>query len=192
MRRKTFSLASLTLLVAVVGAYAEYGDGARGRIGIGYDEGLAGRFFFTERMGAQLSIGFEQIGESDNTSETETDVSFAGAFLYNLLATQYVYLDAMAQLAMVADDAADNPPGVNDRTDIYLRVAAAPEILIAGHLGLGFRFGFETAIIGDVEENQAGAAADLDDDGHTDIRFFGPRNPFPASGLLGVSLYVYF
>jgi hypothetical protein len=177
------------LCLAAFGQEMEYETGRqmgqqRGPLGLGYDEGIACRFFFSERIGIQGSIGFEQQGEY-NGNESETDFSIGGAFLFTILGTQYIYLDAVGQVAFAHDDT-NAPNDAGDRNLGFFRAALAPEILIGNHLGLGFRFGLELASLGE-RKNQAGQ--DLNDD-QINIRFFAPDNPF-TGGTFGMSLFVY-
>jgi hypothetical protein len=193
---RTWSLAGLVLLISGFSAFAQLSPGNRGHFGVGYDEGLAGRFFFTDNMGVQASIGFEHLGAYDvvNSSATPAttdhyasadDISFAGAFIYNFLSTQWVYLDALGQMAYAYHNtrSADD---INDRGTLFVRLAAAPEILICDHLGLGFRFGFELAVPGNMKVSNA-----ITEEGTANVRFFGPSNPLNGP-VLGMSLYAYF
>jgi hypothetical protein len=178
----------LCITAAAVLAGAQVMEGNRGRIGVGYDEGLAGRFFFTKKIGVQASIGMERLGEYEQNEE-EYNVSFGGAFLYNFFSSTYIYLDGMAQLAVV-HDGSRAPDDIGDITWLFIRIAAAPEILIADHLGFGMRFGFETAIRGDTKRMDNGQVVE-NDDGRVNIRFYGPSNPFNGS-TLGASFFFYF
>jgi hypothetical protein len=193
---RTRFLAGLVLLVCGFSAFAQLSSGNRGHFGIGYDEGLAGRFFFTDNMGVQASIGFQHLGAYDvvdnSTAPATTvhyasadDISFAGAFIYNFLSTQWVYLDALGQMAYAYHNTR-NTNDINDRGTFFFRLAAAPEILICDHLGLGFRFGFELAVLGDMQ-----TAANETEEGTANVRFFGPSNPL-SGPVLGMSLYAYF
>ena len=191
---RKLSTFGLALLICSVTLMAQVGPGNRGRIGVGYDEGLAGRFFFTDKIGAQLSVGMSHIGGYDITftngqatqfALSQTDFSIAGAFVYNFFGSEWVYIDGLGQLAYAFDDAPD-AGDLNDRNLFFFRIAGAPEILIGDHLGLGFRFGFELVAVGDVQTSDVRTQ-----ESHADVRFFGPSNPF-AGPVLGMSLYVYF
>ena len=59
-------------------------------------------------------------------------------------------------------------------------------VVIGDHLGLGFRFGFELAVLGDMN-----TAVDEIEEGTANVRFFGPSNPL-SGPVLGMSLYAYF
>ena len=175
-----------------IGAWGQFSEGGRGSFGVGYDEGLAARLFFTEKMGAQLSVGLEVLGGWDNAREdvgTEADFSVAGAFLYNVIASRLVYVDALGQIGMARDDTRD-PDGIEDRVYGFLRAALAPELLLGDRLGLGLRFGVELVYVGESEEERGGEVVETDD-GHFNFRFFGPGNPFEGS-TLGMSVFVYF
>lgn len=174
-------------------------DGDRGRLGLGYDEGIAARFFFTDILGAQLSVGFEHLGGYDaytvdgnqihGAREDQTDWSIGGAFIVSILGTRWVYADALAQIAYAHDDTGD-PDDLGDRGMVFFRVALAPEILIGDHVGLGFRLGTELVYIGDTKTQDGGTIYETDDS-RVNFRLYGPRNPFSGS-TLGMSLFVYF
>lgn len=143
-------------------------------------------------MGAQFSVGLEVLGGWDNAREdveTEADFSVAGAFLYNVIASRLVYVDAVGQIGMARDDTRD-PNDIGDRVYGFLRAAPAPELLLGDRLGLGLRFGAEIVYVGESEERRGGDVVETDD-GHVNSRFFGPDNPFQGS-TLGMSVFVYF
>jgi hypothetical protein len=181
--------------MAAVASFSQILDGNRGRFGVGYEEGLAARFFFLENMGAQLSVGFEHLGGYDGPRptpgdvESATDVSVMGGFIFTILGTKYVYVDAVGMLGFAHDGTRD-PDDIDDRNWVFFRAALAPELLLGDHLGLGFRCGFEMAYMSDTKADDAGTIIDTQDD-RFNVRFYGPQNPFSGS-LLGVSLYVYF
>jgi hypothetical protein len=191
----TFQRTMLCVLAGIVmGAHAQ---GDRERIGVGYDEGLAARFFITDRIGVQAGIGFEHLGGYDQTANNgarripETDFSVAVGGIFSIVSGDWVYLDAILQGAVAHDDSPDDPAEVGDRNEYFIRAALAPEILLNGRLGLGMRLGIETAIIGESKENAPAGGTRETDDGRTNFRFYGPENPFDGA-LLGLSVYYYF
>ncbi len=179
----------LLVLACSAGLWAQ----ERGRIGIGYDEGLAARYFFGYKTGVQASLGFEHLGGYDNTSagnlESEDNFSLGMGFLYNFFKSEHVNLDGLAQLVYFHDGVRD-PDDVDGREWIFLRVAGAPEIFIGQHLGLGLRFGVELASMSGTHDRTGAGIVEVDD-GVVNFRFFGPQNPFGGS-TLGMALYVYF
>lgn len=170
------------------------------RFGAGYDEGLAARFFFTQRMGVQAGIHVEYLGGYSETTNNggalhpETNVGFGAGFLFNLFSHEKLYVDALGQLLIFHDDARDRDD-VGDRTYGIFRAALCPELMIFEQLGLGFKLGLEVVYRSESKQRvalAAGGQAIIDtDDATTDVRFFGPSNPF-YDAVLGVSLYYYF
>jgi len=169
------------------------------RFGVGYDEGIAARFFFNDRMGVQASVHFQYLGGYDRNDYNhgpqyeETDVGLGAAFLFNLFSHDFILLDGIGQVIVMHDGASERSD-YGDRIRGYLRVALAPEILIVEKLALGLRFGLEVAARSstDGEANVNGTMTTVDmDDATTDVRFFGPANPFDGA-VLGMSLYYYF
>lgn len=187
MKRFTGSL--LMVLVCAASLWAQ----DRGRLGLGYDEGLAVRYFFNDQMGLQAAMGLEILGESDlagaSNQYSAADVSLSAGLVYNFLRSEYVNLDGLAQLAFRHDDQRD-PSDVGDRDYVFLRVAGAPEIFIGRHFGLGMRFGVELASMSGTKVRAGGVVSEVDD-GEIDFRFFAPQNPFDGA-TLGMALYVYF
>jgi hypothetical protein len=167
----------------------------RGKLGIGYDEGLAGKYYFTEKIGAEASLGYEYLGgysgtpNNGGTVNSETNVSFGAAFLFNLFKSQYAYLDLLGQIA-VAHDGTRFPDGIGDRNWGFLRIGVAPEIMPVPFIGFGFKLGLEIVSMGSTKTYDANHYAVDAADGTTNLRFFGPRNPFNGASL-GVALFVY-
>ncbi|OGJ89067.1 MAG: hypothetical protein A2268_11865 [Candidatus Raymondbacteria bacterium RifOxyA12_full_50_37] len=113
-------------LAAALFSLSVYGQ-ERGNLGIGYDEGLAAKYYFTDRMGAEVSLGLEYLGGYDATAnnnggqDPETNGSFGAAFLFSVFKSQHAYLDIMAQMAYAHDDTRD-PNDVGDRDWGFLRM----------------------------------------------------------------------
>lgn len=184
----------LVLSVVLSGFTASVNAQDRPKLGVGYEEGLAMRYFFTDRFGGQFNIGLKYLGGHDAYGTTaaensEADAGFGGAFLVNLFKSQYVNMDAMGQLAFAYDDTR-NDNDVGDRTWVFMRAALAPEILISSHVGLGMRFGIELASMSDTKVAGVGGVINDTNDGTTNFQFYGPANPFYGS-TLGMALYVY-
>jgi hypothetical protein len=190
---KTSYLTKVLLLV-VFGTILCFGQ-ERAKLAIGYDEGLAGRFFIADNMAVQASLGFERLGGYDSTAnnggslESETNLSFAGGFLFNLFSSEFVFLDALGQMA-IAHDGTRSDDGIGSRNWFFIRGMLAPEFLIAKRVGLGMRFGAEIAVKGDSKQNVGGGVTADTDDAVFNFRFFGPQNPLSGS-TLGLSLFIY-
>nr|MCU0609540.1 hypothetical protein [Chitinispirillaceae bacterium] len=86
----------------------------------------------------------------------------------------------------VAHDGTRSDTDVGDRTYFFIRAGLAPEILIGSQFGLGMRLGMEIVSM----SNTHLANGTETDDGTTDFRFFGPKNPFNGA-TLGLALYIY-
>jgi len=197
-RRSKGGLQSVVFIFILTGSLFA---GERARFGLGYDEGIAVRYFFSDQMGIQAGLSFENLGGYDATPnnggrlEPETNFGLSGAFLFTLFGGEHIYLDGFGQIA-VAHNGTRDPNDLGDRNLVLVRLGLAPEILVGSHLGFGFRFGFEFAAKGETKEDRAGVIVETDD-GVLNTRFYGPRNPFAqlppgAQPLLGLALFVYF
>jgi hypothetical protein len=181
-------------------------SGLSRKFGAGYDEGLAARFFFNDRMGVQASLHLEYLGGYDETSNTlalgeinnlkepETHVGFGAAFLFNLFSHDKVLVDAMGQVIVYhLDGGREDDEG--DRMLGFLRIAACPEFIVAERLGFGLKVGLEVVYTGETELRDApydpNSPVLSTNDETTDIRFFGPKNPFEGP-VLGFSVFYYF
>jgi hypothetical protein len=191
---KSIAKAAVVSAICLIGVSASFAQD-RPNLGIGYDEGIAGRYFFADRMGVQLNVGLEMLGGHDALANVhpaenpETNSGVGLAFLYTLFSSDIVYLDGIAQFA-VAYDGKRSDNDIGDRTYVFLRAGIAPEILIASQVGLGMRLGMEIVSMSNTHEQLPGGNIVETDDGTTDFRFFGPKNPFNGA-TLGLSLFVY-
>jgi len=191
----------IIVLLCLSGFAAVFGQSVTRRFAAGYDEGLAARFFFNDRMGLQASLHYQYLGGYDETVNTqqlnnipdvqdpETDAGLGVAFLFNLFTNDKVLVDAVGQVIVYHDGAAEESD-YGDRNVIFLRIAACPEIIVAEHLGIGMKVGLEIVSKGETEFEQGGQVYTTDD-ATSDIRFFGPRNLFDGTAL-GLSLFYYF
>jgi hypothetical protein len=191
------NLKNLIPLVILGASISLQAAGNRERLGIGYDEGLAVRLFLTSQFGIQANVGLEHLGGYDGTANngnvklnSETNYSFGVGGIFSIVQGDWVYLDALLQAAL-SHDGVRNSDGYGARNWYFIRAALAPEILLNDRLGLGMRLGIETAIMGDSKEAAAGGGSQSTDDGVTNLRFYGPSNPF-GGALLGMSVYYYF
>ena len=176
-------------------------SGISRKFGAGYDEGIAARFFFTDRMGVQASLNFQYLGGYDETPNTrelnyisdvqhpETDVGFGAGFILNLFSHDKVLIDAMGQI-IAYHDGDNQSSNYGDRMYGVMRIVACPEFIIAERLGFGLKLGLEVVYTGEAQVESGGQVISTDDS-TIDVRFYGPQNPFDGP-VLGFSLFYYF
>jgi hypothetical protein len=199
---ETMKNALLFLLITTSGITTAQ---SQNRMAIGYDEGLSCRFLVNEALAIEGILHFQYLGEYITTDDqllgngshlltydttwSETDFGLGALASYAFVQRDQYKLQAFGQLSYFTDGA----PQVNDldtRKYLFFRAGLMPEffffdknISLALKLGLEIVHRFETTTFFNATRLDTEAAT-------TDVRLYGPRNPFSGT-LLGIAVFFY-
>jgi hypothetical protein len=118
-------------------------------LGVGYDEGLSGKLFVTDRIAAYLSLGYDVTGAQTGLDQPVNNFSSklgASFVLFEsskfLLHTFVEGMDLMTQHQLVPSDPAKVKVRYN-KWDAAARAGLCPEIFLTDCFSISYKFGFE-------------------------------------------------
>lgn len=165
LKRQTLFL----LLLLAIGSFAA-GDSVsteyveKGVFGFGYDEGLSGRVFITDRVSTYLSIGYYMKSPDTTGRNILNEVSLKIGGEYRFLTFDRLAVGAFGEVkekmiqGEVDAQREDNTFMRYNRWDTSVRLGIRPEFFITPHISLDYKFGIQFDAVGsDYELNEDGS-----------------------------------
>jgi hypothetical protein len=163
--RYTWNVLMVVLCLSAAGVFA--GDDKPNisplTLGIGYDEGLSGKLFLTDRFALYLSLGYDVTGAPTGRDQPINNFSSKLGFSFALFESSKFLLhtfvegmDLMTQHLLEPTDPAKVKVRYN-KWDVAARAGLCPELFLTDRLSLSYKFGFEYVSHGtDYQLNDAG------------------------------------
>lgn len=198
----------LLLLFLMVGSYANEESVStkfveKGVFGFGYDEGLSGRFFITDKVNAYLSFGYYMVSPDTMGKNVlnEYSLKIGGEYrfaTFNRLAVS-AFGEVKERVVQGEVDAGrpDNTHMRYNRWDTSFRIGVRPEFFITPNISVDYKFGLQFDAIGsDYELSEDGNGLVRKENQHQELGLYSTDVANRMSGdyayffNLGITFYI--
>lgn len=196
----------LVLLIGAAFTKVEAGSAAAGSLGVTYDEGLSGKYFVTDKIGAWVGLGYNIVGADTIGRQPLQNFMIKLGVSYKLTNLgDKVFLNAFGELAEVCNNfETEGPVPVNSSGklgyprynvwDTRVRVGILPEYFIVDRLSLSYKMGLQYIYHGThYKVNSAGDGLEAKKNDHSEFGVFvsGLGVPSPMYAFFNISLTWY-
>jgi hypothetical protein len=200
MSKKTGVLCMILLWCSMAAAANDSGSAVHSHSwAVGYDEGLAGKFFVTNNISANLSVGYTVTG-AHVTYEQPVNLLLIKAGGQCLIKEyRKVRINGFVDLVEMLKQGQIpymTRTGPNKRFNQWItsgRLGLSPELFIADHVSLTYKFGFILTNFGatyKLNSNESATESNKDDRIQAGVYGFQSDSPFML--LHNISFFVYF
>ncbi len=201
MFKRAGVLGLVLLWCGMAGAANDSGSAAVRQHGwaVGYDEGLAGKFYFTNQISAGLSIGYMVTG-ADAVYKQPMNLfllKIGGQYLLKdyRKARVSAFLDFVGTMkeGQIAYTTRTGPNKVYYQWITSARLGLAPEIFVTDKISLTYKFGLQLTNFGNTYKlNADESATERNKDNYVQAGVYGFQSDSPFMLLHNIALLVYF
>lgn len=166
---------------------------------VGYDEGLAGKLFVTEKISVNAALGYMVTGARSPIEQPTNTLSLKIGGDYLLKEFDKLRMNAFFEFAEQMKQGQvqyATRVGGNKRYNQWnehFRLGLSPELFITDHFSLTYKFGLQMAIIGNTYKlNDDESGTESNDDSHIKFGVYGFESNEPFMLLHNFCLMFYF
>jgi hypothetical protein len=166
---------------------------------VGYDEGLAGKYFIDNKISANLSLGYTvKGGDAPYVQPINTlQIKIGGQYLLReykkVRVNAFLDMAGMMKQGQVAYQTKVGPNKTFNQWIASFRLGLAPELFIFDHVSLTYKFGLVLTSFGTTYKlNADESSTERVKDNHAQFGVYGYQSDSPFMLLHNISFFVYF